>query len=149
LLNVAATFGALCLVTFLACLAFGLRPAIVISGSMEPGYPVGSLTFSRLVPVAEIRPGDVVTLERNDGNGLVTHRVMEIHPGPPRELVLKGDANTEPDPVPYRVQEAGLVLAVIPWVGYLVQAIQSNFFLAIAILIAITALATIPIRSKK
>jgi signal peptidase len=145
----AATFGALCLVTFVACLALGLRPAIVISGSMEPDYPVGSLTFSRVVPVAEIERGDVVTLERNDGNGLVTHRVVEIRPGPPLELVLKGDANSDPDPVPYRVGEAGLVCGVIPWVGYLVQAIQANFFLSVAILIAITVLATIPIRSKK
>ncbi|MDR1710520.1 MAG: signal peptidase I [Propionibacteriaceae bacterium] len=148
LLNMAAALGALCLLGFLVCVAFGLRPAVVISGSMEPAYPVGSVTFAKTVPVSEIRVGDVVTLPRNDGNGLVTHRVIKIERGlrTDRALVLQGDANREPDLLPYEVAQAGRVVAVIPLAGYLVQAVQANFFLAVAVLVSITLLAAIPIK---
>jgi signal peptidase len=148
LLDLAALAGAVCGLVFLACLATGSRAAIVISGSMEPSYPVGSLTFSRRVPARSLHIGDVVTVPRNDGNGLVTHRVVDVADGDGKPaFVLKGDANQHPDPLPYDIDEAGLVVACLPLVGYAVSWTQSHLFTTLALLAVVTFCALFPARA--
>lgn len=72
----------------------------IVSGSMEPEIPVGSLVFAQWEDPALIAVGDVVVFY-NEGSA-VTHRVCENH-REESELVTKGDANTKEDPgrVPY------------------------------------------------
>jgi signal peptidase I len=111
LLDLAAVVGVLSLLAVAACLALGVRPAVVVSGSMAPGIPVGAVTLARTVPAESVAVGDVVTVPRTDGRGLVTHRVIETAPGTggATTLRLQGDANTEPDALPYTVTEVGQV----------------------------------------
>ncbi|QZN86813.1 signal peptidase I [Cellulomonas sp. C5510] len=152
LLNVAAVVGALSLLAVAACLALGVRPAVVVSGSMAPGIPVGAVTLARSVPADSVAVGDVVTVPRTDGRGLVTHRVIETTPlaggvAGATELRLQGDANTEPDAQPYAVAEVGQVLGSVPHVGYAVVALQENLVAVVAGLLTLTVLVTFPARA--
>lgn len=103
-------------------LAFGARPLVVLSGSMEPTLTTGDVVVVRRVAPREVEVGDVVTYRNPEGN-LVTHRVRGVRPRGPRfEIVTKGDANNaaerwmiegdgELSRAAYRVPLAGRVLA--------------------------------------
>lgn len=146
-LNVAAFVGVLSIVVVVICAATGIRPVIVISGSMSPGIPVGALTGTRTVPAGSVAVGDVVTLPRTDGEGLVTHRIIETTPAAgtaATTLRLQGDANTEPDALPYAVTEVGQVLGSVPHLGRIVAGLQQNLIAVVAGLLLLTALATFP-----
>lgn len=43
---------------------FGYRPMAVLSASMEPAYPTGSVVFVKKVEPAEIEIGDPITFHR-------------------------------------------------------------------------------------
>ena len=72
----------------------------VVSGSMEPSIPVGSVVYVGEAKPEDIESGDVIVFYR--GEDTVTHRVVEN-----RRLeglfITKGDANPreDPDGVPY------------------------------------------------
>jgi signal peptidase len=145
LLNVAAGLGLVCLAVVAVCLALNLRATVVISGSMEPDIPVGAITFHRPTPVGEIAVGDVVTVPRPDDGTLVTHRVVATEPfGAGVKLTLKGDANPEPDPVPYDVTTAGKVVATVPVAGHLVLFVKRNPLTVVGVLLGLTGLACFP-----
>ena len=69
----------------------------VVSGSMAPAIPRGSLVLVRPESAREIREGDVIAYE--SGGTVVTHRVAEIREAE-GEFVTKGDANEEEDFLP-------------------------------------------------
>ena len=56
---------------------FGYMPYVVLSGSMEPVYPVGSLIYVAPVDANSLEPGDAITFDRNDA--VVTHQVYEVN----------------------------------------------------------------------
>lgn len=58
---------------------FGYMPYAVLSGSMEPELPVGSMVFVHEVEPSAIAVGDAATFYRSDG-AVVTHQVYEIDP---------------------------------------------------------------------
>lgn len=152
LLDLAAVVGVLSLLAVAACLALGVRPAVVVSGSMAPGIPVGAVTIARTVPAEAVAVGDVVTVPRTDGRGLVTHRVIETAPaedGRTTVLRLQGDANTEPDALPYTVTEVGQVLGSVPHVGRAIVALQENVVAVVAGLLVLTAAVTFPARAAR
>lgn len=131
LLSVTAVLGVASIGAVGAGLVLDVRPLVVVSGSMEPGIPVGSLIAGRTVPAADVEVGDVVTVPRRAGTAdLVTHRVVEVRPSDAaagaRELVLRGDANDTDDPVPYTVTEVRRHVATVPGGGYVVQALRST-----------------------
>jgi signal peptidase I len=147
-LNLAAVLGTISIVVTVLCLLLGVRPAVVISGSMEPGIPVGSLTIARTVPAEQVGVGDVVTVPRVHADGLVTHRVVATTPaddGRSTVLELQGDANRDADLQPYVVTEVGHVLATVPGVGTLVQLLQQNVVAVVAGLLVLTVLVTAPV----
>jgi signal peptidase len=117
LLTLAALLGiAMTAVTVLAS-HNGLQPLVVRSGSMEPTIPTGSMVLVRTVAAQDIRVGDVVAVERPD-HTRVTHRVVSVeHRGATASLVLKGDANTDPDAEPVVVAQAGRLVATAPVLG--------------------------------
>lgn len=132
LLTTTAVLGAASIGAVVAGLVLDVRPLVVVSGSMEPGMPVGSLIAGRTVPADQVEVGDVVTVPRREGTtDLVTHRVVEVRtpdgadPGV-RELVLRGDANETDDPMPYVVAEARRHVATVPGGGYVVRTLQSG-----------------------
>lgn len=135
LLSVAAVVGAVCLVVVGTSLVLGMRPVVVISGSMEPTLPVGSVLLARSVPAADVRVGDVVTVERPRGLGLITHRVVattEAGDGA-WALELQGDANATPDAEPYVVTSAAVHVAHVDGVGHLVLGLRTPAGLAVAV----------------
>ena len=88
------TAAAACL-GLLAGQPFGVHSYTVLTGSMAPALPVGSLVVTATVPGASVRPGDVITFEVPGRPGmLVTHRVHSLVDvqGVPF-FVTKGDAN--------------------------------------------------------
>lgn len=118
---------ALLLVMVLIPRLTGWVPLTVLSGSMEPGIPTGSLVaVERLegeADVARIEVGDVITFLPNpDDPTLVTHRVVSIGgmaDGSP-VFVTRGDANGSNDAAPVgATQVRGEVRYHVPYAGYL------------------------------
>ena len=55
----------------------GYEEMAVLTGSMEPKYPVGSLIFVKEENLEKLQVGDVITY-RLSGDTVVTHRVVEM-----------------------------------------------------------------------
>ena len=72
----------------------GIRVYDVVSGSMEPTIPVGSMIFVKPVDGDEIMDGDVIAFYSN--GVVVTHRVMENR-RLEKQFITKGDANEQVD----------------------------------------------------
>lgn len=104
----------------------GLTPYTVLSGSMEPTYPVGSMIYVRAIDAADITPGTPLTF-RIAGGTVATHRVVEVTEldGSPA-YVTKGDANDNTDP-PVRLSAViGSPVFSIPYLGYISTWLQSG-----------------------
>lgn len=102
-----------------APILLGYRPLVVLSGSMEPTYPVGSIIYYHDCTFEEIEAGDPITFYA--GNSLVTHRAAKVDEVS-RTVVTKGDNNTSEDPVPVAETEIAGIAAdfAIPFAGYFV-----------------------------
>lgn len=110
-------FAAIAAVLVLPIL-FGCKSMAVVSGSMEPGIPVGSIVVVRHTNPDTLEVGDVISY-RLSGNTMVTHRVAAID-AENQELITKGDANEVEDanPVAYS-SVVGKKLFHVPLLGYL------------------------------
>ena len=76
----------------------GITPYAVLSGSMEPVYPVGSMIYVKAAQPQEVEVGDPITFYLDEGL-VATHRVIEVN----REeqyFRTKGDANNAEDGSP-------------------------------------------------
>lgn len=109
---------------------------MVESGSMEPSIKTGALVVIK--PAEDYKVGDVITFNGFDKEkGSVTHRIvdMEIIEGK-KSFITKGDANNASDKrgVP-KNRIIGKVLFDIPYLGYIVDAVQKpiGFMLIIVI----------------
>ena len=58
---------------------FGFQIYTVLSGSMEPKYPVGSLVYVRKIEPEKLEVGDDISFLVSDKT-VVTHRIVEILP---------------------------------------------------------------------
>lgn len=94
------------LATFLVAVwLFGGQLQAVLSGSMNPAFPQGSLIVMAPVDPTEIEPGMAITfLDPVRLDRLVTHRVVARAPGDALMFITQGDANATRDaaPVPAR-----------------------------------------------
>ena len=98
----------------------GYKEMAVLSGSMEPTIPVGSLVYVKPVEVSELKTGDVCTYYLSDGETFVTHRVMSIDPDA-QTLVTQGDANEDPDGDIQFSQVYGRADFHLPYLGFAIQ----------------------------
>ncbi|MFJ3958197.1 signal peptidase I [Arthrobacter sp. NPDC090010] len=140
LLSLAAFLGLLCLLGVLASLLFGAGFVVFRTGSMEPAYPVGALSLTVREPADQVKPGEVVSVVRQGTKTLVTHRAVSVHPEPGNgpgaaTLVLKGDANSSEDPLPYQVTTAQRVVFTVPFLGSWVMAARGPWFLTVLTLV--------------
>ena len=97
---------------------FGIHIYSVISGSMEPVVPVGSLIYVSETKPQEISEGDMIAFYgARDSSSIITHRVVEQRV-PEEEFITKGDANRTEDmnPVPYE-NYIGKVICLFPGIG--------------------------------
>ncbi len=112
---------------------FGVQVYSVISGSMEPEYPVGSLIYVKSVDPAEIEVNDVITyVLPNDMPS--THRVIGID-AENQLFYTKGDANEVEDGAPVHFQNLiGTPIFKIPLLGFIAYYIQHppGMYIAIA-----------------
>ena len=108
---------------------FGIQVYSVISGSMEPEYPVGALIYVKEVKPSEVEVGDVITFML-DEDTVATHRIVEVVPDETDSSVLrfktKGDANAAEDGslVHYK-NVIGTPVFTIPKLGYVANYIQN------------------------
>lgn len=92
---VAFGLGAGLLLALSAPLALGMRPLVVLSGSMEPVLHTGDVTVVRRVAPRDVRTGDVVTFKAPGSGRLTTHRVRAVRRDAAGRYAFttKGDAN--------------------------------------------------------
>jgi signal peptidase len=100
------------------------RTLTVLTGSMAPHFPPGSLVVDTPEPVGHVRPGQVVTFHApTAGRQVVTHRVTRVlaDPGTAQPVVeTKGDANPVGDGWDARLEggTAWRARFAVPYVGY-------------------------------
>ena len=87
----------------------------VITGSMEPALPVGSVVYVSPAAPEDVNEGEVIAF--TDDGSVVTHRVRENR-FVVGEFITKGDANAQEDlaPIPYSAL-IGRVVFSVPVVG--------------------------------
>lgn len=113
----------------------GLEPYTVLSGSMEPTYPVGSLIYVKSVDPQDVTVGQPITFVLNEDLVVATHRVVEIDEEN-QYFYTKGDANESMDGSPVHFKNLiGVPVFSIPYLGYAANYIQSppGTYIAIAL----------------
>ena len=104
------------LATFLvATWLLGWQLQAVLSGSMSPTYPVGSLLVVGQIDASDVRAGMPIVFEDPLEPGrVVTHRVLGPVPDDASAFHTRGDANAGPDPaaVPARLVRGKVLWSV-------------------------------------
>ena len=94
----------------------------VLTQSMEPKLPPGTLIIIRPTPIGDIKIGDVLTYQIKSGQPeVVSHRVISRSDDTTGRatFITKGDNNDLPDAKPVqKVQIKGTLWYSIPWLGY-------------------------------
>lgn len=118
-----------------------MMPLIVLSGSMTPMMLSGDMIIEKSVDSSELKVGDVIafhppgknTVATKDStivtkeNTLVTHRIISLEEGKERRFQTKGDANNAQDDFKVPASNIkGKVIFVIPFAGYLPDAVKKN-----------------------
>lgn len=93
----------------------------VLTGSMEPSYPPGTVIVVRPTPGGDLRAGDVITFQPKSGNpAVITHRIVSIfYDGKgQRRFITKGDANKVQDETQLvDGQIRGKLIYAVPFLG--------------------------------
>ena len=129
---------------------FGVQVYSVISGSMEPEYPVGSLIYVKEVDPSEIKVDDVITYVLPSETPS-THRVVRIDEEN-QLFYTKGDANKTEDGAPVHFKNLiGTPVFKIPYLGYVAYYIQHppGMYIAIAAGAVLLILVFLPDLFKK
>ena len=98
---------------------FGISSYTVLTGSMEPSVPVGSVVYAKAVEPSLLETGDIVVFYDGRNDIPVTHRVVENQTAD-SQIITKGDANDTNDitPIPYQ-NVIGKVVLHLPALGHL------------------------------
>lgn len=99
----------------------GATPYAVLTGSMRPHYPPGTLVVVEPVDPQDLRTGDVITYQLESGEPtVVTHRLTAVSTDLRGRVTFttQGDANDAPDEPVRPVQVRGRLWYALPYVGY-------------------------------
>lgn len=100
----------------------GATPYSILTGSMKPKYPPGTLVVVKPIDTEDIAIGKVVTYQLKSGKPtVVTHRVVGMIQSPDGTMRFRtqGDANDAPDRELVRpVQVKGALWYDVPYLGY-------------------------------
>ena len=124
----------------LLMLIIGIRPYIVMTGSMEPQIPVGSICLvDRHCALQELQAGDIITYHSSP-SAVVTHRVVSVGE---EGAVTRGDANETVDEKAVTAEDLiGKCILTIPRIGHILQFFKSTHGIVItSVLIALLILA--------
>lgn len=123
----------------------------VLTGSMTPGIPVGSLAFIRPVDPTSLKIGDVATYQRQSGvASYVTHRIVAIDPSTdPDSFTFKGDANRGPDENPVAATAIrGKLWFHVPYLGAVRDALHGRAGLTLLAMITLAGYAVLQVVSE-
>lgn len=128
LMALAAVFTVLIMVLTVGPRFLPYQVCSVLSGSMVPTLPVGSVVILTQTEGSQLKVGDIITFNYpNRPDQLVTHRIYEVKQGPGGPaFVTKGDANNVPDS--WVVSGSGTgwrEVFTIPYLGYILGALGS------------------------
>ena len=105
----------------------GIKPFVVLSGSMEPAIFTGDLVIVKTIEPAKLKMGDIISFKED--KSVITHRIIEVteKDGEPA-FITKGDANNAVDQsaVTY-AQVEGIYIRRINNLGDLAMFMQTPF----------------------
>jgi signal peptidase len=122
--------GAIVTIAVLVPRVAGATPYVVLTGSMQPMMPPGSMVVVKPVKASDVAVGDVVTYQLKSGEStVVTHRVvaMGIDRKGHRRFQTQGDANKVADArwvIPAQIR--GREWYAVPYLGYVTSAITGG-----------------------
>ncbi|MGW0173595.1 signal peptidase I [Rhodococcus sp. NPDC003322] len=100
----------------------GSTPYTVLTGSMRPTHPPGTLIVVKPQDPTTLGVGDAITFQKESGNPeVVTHRIVmtRLNSLGERTFVTQGDANPSPDANPVVMEQVrGKVWYSVPYLGY-------------------------------
>jgi len=122
----------------------GWRLQPVLTASMSPTYPQGSLLVVGAIDPSDVRAGMAITFDDPAQPGrLVTHRVIGVRAGDALFFDTKGDANAAGDPFPVPARSIrGRVLWHVPVLGQAVDFLQWPRGFILLVVIPAVALVT-------
>lgn len=129
---------------------WGYNTYVVLSGSMRPTIPVGTLVFDQRVPGSEVVIGDVISFHPpGNPSTTITHRVVRIQtnpPGAPPGLYAKtkGDANPVEDTswIPL-ASGVNRVVVWIPDAGFAIGWVEQPGTRVLLVLVPLALMATL------
>lgn len=125
----------------LAIRLLGIRTYTVLSGSMEPAIPTGTLLLVSPVNPQKLEENDIITFRLGDSL-TATHRIICVHKAADGlQFQTKGDANRTADgKLVHESEVIGSPFLFVPGAGYLIWYIQKEFRYLLFAVIAGTAL---------
>lgn len=121
---------------------WGWKPFVVLSGSMEPAIPTGSVLFTDTYR-HDAGIGEIITYKLDGISGesdtLVTHRVVRVIEKSEEQesmetlFITKGDSNEQEDLVPAAASQViGTYLFHIPKVGWIISKLDRKLLITAA-----------------
>ncbi len=104
---------------------FGIKAAVVMTGSMEPTININD--FVILNRPKDIKVNDIVSYKDKDNKNEVLHRVVSINND---EIITKGDANNVTDEPINRNQITGVYIGKIKYLGKIISLINKPIVFA-------------------
>jgi signal peptidase I len=131
----------------------GIKPSVLVSGSMSPALNVGDIVVTTSVDGSQIAPGDIIQYMRTGSSILITHRVLEVEQlGADYKVTTKGDASNTVDQPILVTGKIGKVLFTVPRLGWVTIVLRggaadfagfvgSNIVFAMSIIMALVGVA--------
>jgi signal peptidase len=102
----------------------------VLTNSMAPKYPPGTLLVIHPTPIDDITVGEVLTYQIQSGSpAVISHRVItrSVSSNGDTTFITKGDNNTLADPNPVTAaQVKGTLWYAIPYLGWVNNAVEGG-----------------------
>lgn len=149
-LSTVLTFGLLlCVLSLVISMTIGIRPYVVLSGSMEPTIHTGSMCFVNTNKnYKDVKEKDIIAFESASGQ-MVTHRAINITE---EGIETKGDNNDVSDGITTTEKNfKGLTLFSIPYLGYISKfiATKNGMIITISVIVMLMILNLIFREMKK
>jgi signal peptidase len=143
-LLIAAALG---LVTIFCAIVVGLvvtghHLEEVVTGSMQPTIPIGSLVVTENLPAGQLQVGDIMVFpDPNDTKLTIVHRIVWLSHDQSGDVLVrtKGDYNALPDSWTIKrsaIADADRVIEILPGAGTAAGYIQTIGFAGLVLLIA-------------
>jgi signal peptidase len=143
-LLIAAALG---LVTIFCCIVVGLvvtghHLEEVVTGSMQPVIPIGSLVVTESLPAGQLQAGDIMVFpDPNNTKLTIVHRIVWLSHDQSGDVLVrtKGDYNALPDSWTIKrsaTADADKVIEILPGAGTAAGYLQTIGFAGLVLLIA-------------